>query len=94
MDYIYIISIQRGQGSPEIHSMWVKYEDAIEAFYGAGSFYYLYKFPVNEVFSNGRWSDIKIQKSCKYRVIFKDGELKNELKRIRLDKKLDNILDS
>ncbi len=33
MEYIYIMSCQRGQGSPEIFSIWFSYEKALTAYY-------------------------------------------------------------
>jgi len=90
-EFIYIISTQSGQGSPEIFSIWSTYESAIIAYYQvviskeySHDFtlknYYLYKMPINEKFcEDNHWSDIKLQKSCKYRIKFKDY---NELKKI------------
>jgi len=33
MEYIYIMSCQRGQGAPQIHSVWDSYERAITEYY-------------------------------------------------------------
>ena len=82
-DFIYIISSQSGAGSAGIYSIWTTYNLAINAYYQCivvdnnHSFnldcIFLYKMPVNEKFcENDTWSDIKIQKSSKYRIKFKD----------------------
>ena len=92
MDYIYIISCQRGQGSPEIQSIWMRYEDAIKTYYeGKLNYHYIYKIPVNQIFGNS-WSDIKLQKSCKYRLKIEGSELKNEYQKIIRDDKINSLI--
>jgi len=98
MSNVYIISCQRGQGLPEIYSMWSTYEKAINAYYDACvekshnfSWLYLYEFPLDEKFCDvTRWSEIKLGKSCKYRMKFKDF---NELKSLALSTKRDSKLN-
>ena len=106
MEKIYIISCQRGQGAPEIHSIWNSYELAIKEYYeyyirdGYGKsdedefwFMYLYEIPANQVFAdkNG-WSKEKFTKSSKHRLKFKNwGELKKEYKTVSRDLKLTQI---
>jgi hypothetical protein len=109
MEYIYILSCQRGQGSPEIHSMWNSYEKAIKSYYhyhisdkstsSISNFMFLYKFPTNTIFSVGGegeswrdWSDVKIQKSSKYRIKFDSfKELESEYKVFNRDDKLTEL---
>jgi len=89
MNYVYIISCQRGQKLPEIYSMWSSYDKAINAYYDACvkkshnfSWLYLYEFPLDEEFCDvTKWSDVKMGKSSKYRLKFKNF---NELKTIAL----------
>jgi len=98
MNNVYIISCQRDNGKlPEIYSMWSTYEKAINAYYDACveksynfSWLYLYEFPLDEKFCDVKsWSDIKLGKSCKYRMKFKDF---NELESLALSTKRDNKL--
>ena len=63
-------------------------------------FMYLYKFPVNMDFStdfcgHGGSSDIKIQKSSKYRIKFKNwGELKKEYTKVYItENRNDKLID-
>jgi len=87
MEFIYILSCQRGAQNPEIYSIWNSYEGAIKAYYQyfedtnsySLHFLYLYEFPINEYFcENTSWSKIKLSKSCKYRLKFKSfAEFKN-----------------
>lgn len=86
VDYIYIISCQRGQKSPEIYSIWTTYESAIINYYECVvhdgyylDFMYLYKYPTNVKYCEyDDWSNIKLSKSCKHRMKFKDfKELEN-----------------
>jgi len=107
MEHIYIMSCQRNQGGPEIHSLWTTYESAIMNYYqylidkkytsdGSLNFMYLYKLPLNEDFKeNGNsWSDIKLQKTCKHRVKFKTfKDLENEYTYVLRGKKLERIVD-
>lgn len=108
-EFIYVISTQRGQGSPEIYSFWNTYEGAIKAYHkllvnnkhGHYDFdfeftmnnYFLYKFPANTYFCEGdNSSDIKLQKSCKYRVKFKSyEELEKEFNMIIRANKLERV---
>jgi hypothetical protein len=96
------MSCQRGH-SAEIHSIWTTYESAIINYYqyikDEGwslydlSFMFLYKFPSNEKFcENDTWSNIKLQKSCKYRIKFKDlKELENEYTIVTRKMKLNSL---
>jgi hypothetical protein len=98
MSYVYIISCQRDNGKlPEIYSMWSTYEKAISAYYDACveksynfSFLMMYEFPLDEKFCDvKKWSDVKLGKSCKYRMRFKDFE---ELESLVLSTKRDSKL--
>lgn len=106
MEYIYIMSCQRGGGAPEIHSIWSTYEAAIKEYYeyhikdgyeksGDDSqfwFMYLYKIPVNERFAVGNeWSKEKLTKSSKHRLKLKWGDVKKEWSLISRDEKLAQI---
>ncbi len=107
MENIYIISCQRGQGAPEIHSIWNSYELAIKEYYeyhirdGYSDrddsseywFMYLYEIPINKVFAEKEgWSKEKLTKSSKHRVKFKNwGELKKEYKTVSRDLKLTEL---
>lgn len=105
MGYVYIMSCQRSQGSPEIYSIWDTYECAIidyyeyfvKSKYSNLDFMYLFKIPLNQSFSeNGIWSNIKLQKTCMYRLKFKSmSDLKTEYDCIKLqanrDEKLSEI---
>jgi hypothetical protein len=106
MENIYIISCQRGQGAPEIHSIWNSYELAIKEYYeyhvrdGYGKsdesefrFMYLYEIPANQVFADKNvWSNEKFTKSSKHRMKFKNwGDLKKEYKTVSRDLKLTEI---
>ncbi len=102
MEYIYIISTQRGQGSPEIFSIWSNNDDAIKSYYNYFiinkheylDFIYLYKYPIGKNFcGDEKWSKIKLQKSCKFRVKFKSfKDLKNEYEQIIRSNKLERVL--
>ena len=101
------MSCQRGQGAPEIHSIWTTYESAIKEYYEyhikdgyAKSsddselwFMYLYKIPVNERFAEEgkEWSKEKITKSSKHRLKLKWGDVKKEWSLISRDEKLTQI---
>lgn len=96
MKYVYIISCQRDTGKlPEIYSIWSNYEKAINAYCDACvekslSWFQLYEFPLDEEFSDIKdWSNVKLGKSCKYRMKFKDIK---ELKSIALSTKRDSKL--
>lgn len=106
-EFIYVISTQRGQGSPEIYSFWNTYEGAIKAYYqfvinkGQDHFdteftmdhYFLCKFPINTSFANAtESSDVKLQKSSKYRVKFKSfNDLKEQYNQILRGQKLERV---
>jgi len=102
-EYIYILSMQRGQGLPELYSMWNNYDDAIYHYYDflkineyndyIPSYFNLYKFPVGVKFCDpSEWSNVKLGRSTKYRIKFKDyKELKNEYKKIIRIKKFNNV---
>jgi len=107
MENIYIISSQRGQGAPEIHSIWNSYELAIKEYYeyhirnGYSDrddiskywFMCLYEIPVNQIFANeDDCSKEKFTKSSKHRVKFKNwGELKKEYNVTNRNIKLNEI---
>ena len=98
-NFVYIISCQRGQGLPEIRSVWTDYDDAIVAYcedladWNNQDFYLLHKFPVGRFCDPGEWCKEKLGKSSKNRLKFKDKELKDILKSINRNKRIDNILD-
>ena len=98
-NFIYIISCQRGQGLPEIRSVWTDYDDAILAYcedladWDNQDFYLLHKFPVGRFCEPGKCSKEKLGKSSKNRLKFKDKELKDILKSINRNKQIDNILN-
>ena len=97
--FVYIISCQRGQGLPEIRSVWTEYDDAIVAYcedladWNNQDFYLLHKFPVGRFCDPGEWCKEKLGKSSKNRLKFKDKELKDILKSINRNKQIDTILD-
>ena len=98
-NFVYIISCQRGQGLPEIRSVWTEYDDAIVAYcedladWNNQDFYLLHKFPVGRFCEPGEWCKEKLGKSSKNRLKFKDVELKDILKSINRNKQIDTILD-
>ena len=108
MEYIYIMSCQRGQGASEIHSIWDSYERAIKEYYeyhirdgysnrdDSSEYWFmnLYKIPVNKKFANeDDYSKEKFTKSSKNRIKFKNfGELRKEYKIIDRDNKINEIL--
>ena len=108
MEYVYIMSCQRGQGAPEIHSIWGSYERAIKEYYeyhirdgysnrvDSSEYWFmnLYKIPVNQKFANeDDYSKEKFTKSSKNRIKFKNfGELRKEYKIIDRDNKINEIL--
>ena len=108
MEYIYIMSCQRGQGAPEIHSVWDSYERAIKEYYeyhirdgysvtDDNSEYWfmnLYKIPVNQIFADeDDYSKEKFTRNSKNRIKFKNlGELRKEYQTINRDLKIDDIL--
>ena len=98
-NFVYIISCQRGQGLPEIRSVWTEYDDAILAYcedldnWDNQDFYLLHKFPVGRFCDPGEVCKEKLGKSSKNRLKFKDNELKNILKSINRNKRIDKILD-
>ena len=99
MKYVYIISCQRGQKLPEIYSMWSTYEKAIIAYSDVCesrydlTFYQLFKFPLDELYCDiSKWSDVKMGKSCKYRVKFDNHkELKAECLSVSRDSKINEL---
>jgi len=108
MEYIYIMSCQRGQGAPEIHSVWDSYERAIKEYYeyhirdgysdrdDSSEYWFmnLYKIPINQIFANeDDYSKEKFTKNSKNRIKFKNwGELRKEYQTINRDLKIDEIL--
>ena len=105
MEHIYIMSCQRSQGSPEIFSIWDTYEKSIIAYYNycvdnksfsfSFNYMFLYRIPVNQMFcDNTKWSDVKLQKSSKYRIKFVSEEaLKQEAQRYILKESRDAKLN-
>lgn len=83
--FAYIVSCQRGQGLPEIRSVWTDYDDAIVAYcedldeWDNQDFYLLHRLPVGRFCEPGEWCKEKLGKSSKNRLKF-DGK---ELKKIR-----------
>ena len=96
MKHIYIISLQRDSGKlPEIYSIWTTYEMALKSYYDHfGGPMYLYKFPINESYCDvGKWCDIKLGKSCKYRLKFINRKsVMDEYISISRDNKLTDII--
>ena len=98
-NFVYIISCQRGQGLPEIRSVWTDYDDAIVAYcedledWNNQDFYLLHKFPVGRFCEPGEGCKEKLGKSSKNRLKFEEKELKNLLKTIRRNRQIDTILD-
>lgn len=107
MEYVYIMSCQRGQGASEIHSIWNSYERAITEYYNYQKrdnrklkdedqlyFMELYKIPLNQKFANeDDYSKEKFTKSSKHRIKFKNfGELRKEYQIIDRDNKINEIL--
>ena len=98
-NFVYIISCQRGQALPEIRSVWTDYDDSIVAYcedlanWNNQDFYLLHKFPVGRFCDPGEVCKEKLGKSSKNRLKFKDNELKNILKSINRNKRIDKILD-
>lgn len=103
-NFVYIISCQRGQGLPEIRSVWTEYDDAIIAYceelddwpsneaWNNQDFYLLHKFPVGRFCEPGEWCNEKLGKSSKNRLKFDDKELKNILKSVKRNKNIDEVL--
>ena len=83
--FVYIISCQRGQGLPEIRSVWTDYDDAIVAYcedlddWDNQDFYLLHKLPIGRFCDPGEWCKEKLGKSSKNRLKL-DGR---ELNRLR-----------
>lgn len=112
MDFIYSISVQRGQGAPEIFYFTYSYDKAIiylyefilkdeggktinDSYSYHTDFYQLNKFPLDFNFApDDTWSKIKMTKSSKYRIKFKNwGELKKEYITCKRNQKLKTILE-
>lgn len=107
MEYVYIISCQRGQGASQIHSIWSSYERAITEYYNYQKrdnrkikdedqlyFMELYKIPLDHKFADkSDYSKEKFTKSSKNRIKFKNfGELRKEYQIIDRDNKINEIL--
>jgi hypothetical protein len=96
---VYIISCQRGQGLPEIRSVWTEYDDAILAYcedlddWNNQDFYLLHAFPVGRFCEPGEGCKEKLGKSSKNRLKFKDNELKDIRKSIIRNRQIEKILD-
>lgn len=97
--FVYVVSCQRGQGLPEIRSIWTDYDEAIVAYsedlddWDNQDFYLLHKLPVGRFCVPGEWCKEKLGKSSKNRLKFDDKELKNLLKSIKRKRQIDSILD-
>lgn len=101
--FAYIVSCQRGQGLPEIRSVWTDYDDAIVAYcedlddWDNQDFYLLHKFPVGRFCDPGDGSKEKLGKSSKNRLKFDAKELKILRESILLCRRrverLDEIID-
>jgi hypothetical protein len=115
MNFIYSISAQRAQRTPEIFYLTQSYEKVIIYLYEYivkdnngktmednnifyTDFYQLSKFPLDFEFApTDTWSDVKMTKSSKFRIKFKNcGELKKEYITCKLQQtrseKLETIL--
>jgi hypothetical protein len=101
--FVYIISCQRGQGLPEIRSVWTDYDDAIVAYcenledWNNQDFYLFHKLPVGRFCEPGEWCKEKLGKSSKNRLKFDEKELNRMRDSILLSRrraaKLDKIID-
>ena len=101
--FVYIVSCQRGQGLPEIRSVYTDYEDAIVAYcedldeWDNQDFYLLHKLPVGRFCDPGEWCKEKLGKSSKNRLKLDGKELKQQRDSIllsrRRDAKLGEIID-
>jgi hypothetical protein len=97
-NFVYVISCQRGQGLPEIRSVWTEYDDAIVAYcedledWNNQNFYLLHKFPVGRFCEPGEWCKEKLGKSSKNRLKFEDNELKSINKSIHRNRIIDEIV--
>ena len=101
--FVYIASCQRGQGLPEIRSVWTDYEDAIVAYcedlddWDNQDFYLLHKLPVGRFCDPGEVCKEKLGKSSKNRLKFDGKELRRLRDSILLSRnrsaKLDEIID-
>jgi hypothetical protein len=95
--FVYIISCQRGQGLPEIRSVWTDYEDAVLAYcedledWNNQDFYLFHKLPVGRFVDPGGWCKEKLGKSSKNRIKFPD--IDKVKKQIVRDRKLSDIID-
>jgi len=101
MDYIYSISVVRGQAAPEILYLSSDYEKSIIAFYELCSTDFsvnwieFNKFPADQVFTDKSaarniGSKVKMTKSSKYRIKFKSLD---ELKKVYLSCKRNQSLE-
>ena len=101
--FAYVISCQRGQGLPEIRSVWIEYDDAILAYcedlddWDNQDFYLLHKFPIGRFCEPGDGSKGKLGKSSKNRLKFDAKVLKSLRESILLSRRraerLDEIID-
>jgi len=101
--FAYIISCQRGQGLPEIRSVWTDYDDAIVAYcedlddWNNQDFYLLHKLPIGRFCGPGEGCKEKLGKSSKNRLKFDGKELKKLRDSILISRKrakqLDKIID-
>lgn len=104
MKYIYIISTKRGNGESEIYTIRDTYENLIIAYkelidvkegveYMLNK-YFMFEFPINEWFCElDSWSNIKLGKSCKYRIKFKTAkDFYDKYEYIIRTKKLERVL--
>lgn len=107
MDFIYCISAHRN-GAPEIFYFTYSYDKAIIYLYEFilkedkkidddysfhTNFYHLNKFPLDFEFTTNNWSEVKMTKTCKFRIKFENwGKLKKEYISCKRNEKLYNIL--
>ena len=101
--FVYIVSCQRGQGLPEIRSVYTDYEDAIVAYcedlddWDNQDFYLLHRLPVGRFCEPGEWCKEKLGKSSKNRLKLDAKELRQLRDSILLSRKraakLDEIID-
>jgi hypothetical protein len=103
-DYVYVVTIKRGQAESEILGMWIDENESIvnyhkmvfgEKFFGSDfnlSHRLYFKFPANKLYGKIDGSDIKFGKTCVYRVKWTKEELKKRYEQVLREKKLERVL--
>ena len=101
--FAYVISCQRGQGLPEIRSVWTDCDDAIVAYcedldeWDNQDFYLFHKLPIGRFCEPGEWCKEKLGKSSKNRLKFDGKDLRRQRDSILMSRKrstrLDEIID-